>query len=54
MSHTLIIMPKTDKTKTIKSLSIQEFFTRNSQSQKEIKRGKLIDHEKVREKYKMK
>ncbi len=35
----------------IKPFTLDEFYARNTQSQKEIKQGKLIEHKSVRIKY---
>lgn len=42
------------KEEKIRVLTIEKFYARNGQSPKEIKQGKLIEHEKVREKHKVK
>jgi hypothetical protein len=35
----------------LKPFSVEEFYMRNAQSQKEIKQGKLIDHARAKKKY---
>lgn len=35
----------------LKPFSLEEFYKRNAQSQKEIKQGKLIDHKMVKAKF---
>lgn len=37
--------------KVIKPFTMDEFYIRNKQSQKEIKQGKLIEHKSVKTKY---
>jgi hypothetical protein len=39
------------KKRTVKPFILEEFYSRNNQSQKEIRRGKLIDHKAVKAKY---
>ena len=39
------------KKEAIKPFTLEEFYARNEQSQKEIKQGKLIEHKTVKAKY---
>ena len=43
-----------NKKEVIKPFTLEEFYDRNTQSQKEIKQGKLIDHKSVKKKYAIK
>ncbi len=39
------------KKEAIEPFTIEEFYARNEQSQKEIKQGKLLEHKSIRKKY---
>lgn len=39
------------KKEALSPFTLEEFFARNNQSQKEIKQGKLIDHKTVKARY---
>jgi len=43
-----------NKKEVIKPFTLEEFYDRNAQSQKEIKQGKLIEHKNVKIKYSIK
>lgn len=40
-----------NKKEAIKPFALEEFYARNAQSQKEIKKGKLVEHKNVKAKY---
>ena len=40
-----------NKTEVLKPFTLDEFYNRNAQSQKEIKQGKLVEHKSVKTKY---
>ena len=43
-----------NKKEAIKPFTLEEFYARNTQSQKEIKQGKLVEHKNVKAKYAIK
>ncbi len=40
-----------NKKEALKPFTLEEFYARNTQSQKEIKQGKLVEHKNVKVKY---
>ncbi|MBA3662883.1 MAG: hypothetical protein H0W61_01555 [Bacteroidetes bacterium] len=50
--HLILDQELRQKKEAMKAFTLNEFFARNSQSQKEIKQGKLIEHKTVKAKYK--
>lgn len=49
--HLILDQEIRQKKESIKALTLDEFYHRNNQSQKEIKQGKLIEHKTVKAKY---
>ena len=49
--HLILNQELRQKKEAIKTFTLDEFYARNNQSQKEIKHGKLIEHKAVKAKY---
>jgi hypothetical protein len=49
--HLILDQELRQKKEAVKAFTIEEFYARNNQSQKEIKQGKLIEHKSVKGKY---
>ena len=52
--HIILNQELKHKNDLIKPFSLEEFYARNNQSQKEIKQGKLIEHKTVKAKFAIK
>ncbi|MBX3164356.1 MAG: hypothetical protein KF900_07740 [Bacteroidetes bacterium] len=46
--HTILSSEIKHKNEVLKPFTLEEFYARNAQSQKEIKQGKLIEHKTVK------
>jgi len=49
--HMILNAELQHKKKAMKPFTIEEFYARNNQSQKEIKQGRLIEHKSIKMKY---